>query len=64
MCSPCHRVCLPSSQAFAERGAGEVGDDNIVNQLRYKRNMLGDLIAAKDVQVGSSSRGVKGVKRG
>jgi hypothetical protein len=40
-------LCL---QAFAG-GEAEAADDNIVNQLRYKRNMLGDLIAAKDVQV-------------
>lgn len=40
------------TQAFAERGGGEaVADDTVVSQLRYKRNMLGDLIAAKDVQV-------------
>jgi hypothetical protein len=40
-------------QAFAERGAEDpgTGDDDIVTQIKAKRNMLGDLIAAKDVQV-------------
>jgi hypothetical protein len=39
-------------QAFAESGGGEgVEDEDLVTQLRYKRTMLGDLIAAKDVQV-------------
>jgi hypothetical protein len=43
----------PRHQAFAERGAEEgPGDDDIVTQIKTKRNMLGDLIAAKDVQVG------------
>lgn len=41
-------------QAFAQHGAEDaVGDDDIVTQLRMRRNLLGDLIAAKDVQVGA-----------
>jgi hypothetical protein len=40
----------PHTQAFAS-GNNEAGDDTIVSQLRSKRNMLGDFIAAKDVQV-------------
>ena len=43
-------------QAFAQHGAEEaVGDDDIVTQLRMRRNLLGDLIAAKDVQVRSTA---------
>jgi hypothetical protein len=39
-------------QAFAERGPEDgAGDDDLVTQLRSRRNMLGDLIAAKDLQV-------------
>ncbi|WIA23105.1 hypothetical protein OEZ85_001443 [Tetradesmus obliquus] len=38
-------------QAFAERGPEDgAGDDDLVTQLRSRRNMLGDLIAAKDLQ--------------
>ncbi|WIA43559.1 hypothetical protein OEZ86_010009 [Tetradesmus obliquus] len=37
--------------AFAERGPEDgAGDDDLVTQLRSRRNMLGDLIAAKDLQ--------------
>lgn len=43
---------LVEPQAFAQHGAEDaVGDDDIVTQLRMRRNLLGDLIAAKDVQV-------------
>jgi hypothetical protein len=56
------RVCsrLLLMQAFAG-GEGEAGDDTLVSQLRYKRNMLGDLIAAKDVQVSRMGTSLKGV---
>ncbi|KAF6252831.1 hypothetical protein COO60DRAFT_494155 [Scenedesmus sp. NREL 46B-D3] len=38
-------------QTFAERGPEDgAGDDDLVTQLRSRRNMLGDLIAAKDLQ--------------